>query len=446
MIVPEEVLRHATTFYEAGRLDEAEELCLGVLLTEPEHAAANHYLGLIALQRGLAERALPYLQMAWEVDPSAGAHWLTLAECLLALGRFEDALNLVKEASKRGLDAPQVQQLRLLAKRGLDRTAPSAAVVDEMLALFRAGRNAELESRVSPLLEQYPGWVFGWRALGAAMGMLGRDAEPVLRRAMALAPQDASTHNNLGVVLRERGRQAESLICLRKAVQLSPKYAEAHYNLGTVLQDMSRYDEAIVCFRQAIRIKPDYFEAQAELSNSLSALGRFAEALKILERLPRSRPDHPKALSNLLFNLTHRGDIDADTLFAEHCRFGAQFDAPLQAFANARDHERRLRVGIVSGDLHLHAVANFIEPVLLHLRHSAQLSLHAYYNHVQEDEVTQRLKGYFAQWDSVFGLTDEELAQKIRADGIDILIDLSGHTARNRLPLFARKPAPIQAS
>ncbi len=137
-------------------------------------------------------------------------------------------------------------------------------------------------------------------------------------------------------------------------------------------------------------------------------------------------------------------------LFAEHRRFAEQFEAPLRAHwpqhRNSREPERCLQVGFVSGDLWNHAVAHFIEPVLAHLASYPQLSLHAYYNNVIEDAVTRRLRGYLTHWHSIVGLPDDALAQKIRDDGIDILIDLSGHTGKHRLLAFARKPAPVQAS
>jgi len=142
--------------------------------------------------------------------------------------------------------------------------------------------------------------------------------------------------------------------------------------------------------------------------------------------------------------------VDAQALFAEHCRFAEQFEAPLRAnwqpHGNSRDTERCLQVGFVSGDLRNHAVAHFFELVLTHLAKHPQLSLHAYYNHTAEDNVTHRLRKYLPHWHPIAGLSDVALAQKIREDSIDILFDLSGHTAKNRLLTFARKPAPVQVS
>jgi protein O-GlcNAc transferase len=162
------------------------------------------------------------------------------------------------------------------------------------------------------------------------------------------------------------------------------------------------------------------------------------------------KPELAYAYSNLLFCLSHLEAIGAQALFAEHCRFGERFEAPLRAswprHANARDPERRLQIGFVSGDLRDHALACFIEPLWQHLAGSAGLSLHAYYNHATADSVTARLRRHVKHWHDIARLSDAALAEKIADDGIDILIDLSGHTGENRLLTFAHKPAPVQAS
>jgi predicted O-linked N-acetylglucosamine transferase (SPINDLY family) len=154
--------------------------------------------------------------------------------------------------------------------------------------------------------------------------------------------------------------------------------------------------------------------------------------------------------SSLLYLLSQNPATDADTLFAEHCRIGEDYEARLRAswprHSNRPDPDRCLKVGLVSGDLCNHAVAHFIEPVLAQLRNYSSLELHAYYANAVEDTVSHRLCGYMKEWHRVAALSDVQLAQKIMDDHVDILIDLSGHTSLNRLRTFARKPAPIQAS
>jgi protein O-GlcNAc transferase len=157
-------------------------------------------------------------------------------------------------------------------------------------------------------------------------------------------------------------------------------------------------------------------------------------------------PCHP----TLLFLYSHDASIDADTLFAEHCRFGRDIENRLSAaqprHSRLEDPQRRLRIGFVSGDLKNHAVASFLEPVLERLSKYAGVELHAYYTETLEDAVTVRLRAHFVGWNSVAQLTDPALAELIMSHRVDILIDLSGPTSMNRLRAFARKPASIQVS
>ncbi|HEV2041013.1 MAG TPA: tetratricopeptide repeat protein, partial [Casimicrobiaceae bacterium] len=211
-----------------------------------------------------------------------------------------------------------------------------------------------------------------------------------------------------------------------------------------------QFDDALASYRLALEIKPDFAVAHNNLGNILQDLGRLDDAVASCRCALELKPDFADAYTNLLFCLSHEEAIGAQALFAEHCRFGEQFEGPLRAswrqHGNERDPARCLRIGFVSGDLREHPVAYFLEPVLAHLGVSPAFALHAYYNHAVEDSVSARLRGYVKQWHSIAGLSDAAVAQKIGDDGIDILIDMSGHTGENRLLCFARKPAPIQAS
>ncbi|HZW24572.1 MAG TPA: tetratricopeptide repeat protein [Gallionella sp.] len=476
-------MRHAATFHQAGQYAEAEELYLSILGMEPKHPDANHNLGLLALQLGQRERALPFLQSAWEADPSVGQYWLTLAECLLALGRFEDAQRLVDEAAKRGMKTPQVQQLRLLAKRGRQKTSPSVALVHQALALFRAGRNAELESHVLPLLDQYPGWVLGWNALGAALQLQDKDAEYALRRAAQLAPHDAEVQNNLGVFLRKRGRLDEALACIKASLEAKPKFAEGYLNLGVVLFDLGRFDEAVSGLKQALNLKPEYAEAYNAMGAALRELGAFSEAESACRRALEINPQYADAYcklgllqiemgqvveaissyrraltldpgikvaaNNFLFALNYHPDMSAEDIYAEYRKYDEQHCLPLhvtwQEHGNARDPERRLKVGYVSPDFRFHSMRHFLEPLLAH-HDKRRVEVYAYAELANEDGVTARYRSYADHWVGTKGMSDEELAERIRADGIDILVELAGHTAQNRLGVFARKPAPVSLS
>ena len=365
---------------------------------------------------------------------------------------------------------------------------PSLAQLNHLVTLLNEGSHAEVESRARLLLEQYPDFGFAWKLLGVALYLQGKEAVPALQRATELLPDAADAHNNLGNALLDLGQinnaqasyqraieirldfadahnnlanalatlgqNAAAAASYRRALATQPDHADAHTNLGNVLQRQNLLDEAEQCHRRALAIRPRFAEAHNNLANVQQALGQLGNAAGSYRKALTIRPSYAAAHSGLLFCMTHDGELDPQTVFAAHCRFGDVIEASLRArwpqghppHNNAPSPERRLQVGFVSGDLRDHVVAHFMEPLFLQLAQSPGLCLHAYYNHGIEDQVTQRLRGHLHHWHPIAGLTDDALAQKIRADGIDILIDLSGHTAKNRLLVFARKPAPIQVS
>ncbi len=276
------------------------------------------------------------------------------------------------------------------------------------------------------------------------------DAEACYRRALKIKPNYTEAHYNLGKALNDLGHLDEAEVSYRRALEINPFFLEPHYNLGNTLREMGRLKEAEASYRRALQINPDYAEALQNLGITLYGLGLQDEANVCFGRAQEINPYLTSGHSNRLFHLTQNVAVDAETLFTEHCRFGEQFESLFRTnppqHSNPREPERCLQIGFVSGDLRHHALATFIGPLLMHLANYPQLVLHAYYNHTFEDSVSQQLRLHFNHWHSIASLSDDALAEKIRADGIDILIDLSGHSAKNRLFTFALKPAPVQVT
>ena len=217
----------------------------------------------------------------------------------------------------------------------------------------------------------------------------------------------------MGNTLKELGRLDEAEASYRQAITLKPDFAEAHSNLGVTLQELGRLDEAEASYRQAIALKPDFAKAH---NNLLMLIGSM--------RFNKAR------------YYDGAGDFARDVGETVASRFGT--------YSHNRDEES-LRIGFVSGDLKSHPVGYFIEGLLAQLR-SSSIELFAYPTVSTEDNLTGRLRTFFHEWRPLTGLNDMAAAQKIHSDGIHVLIDLSGHTAENRLPVFAWKPAPIQVS
>lgn len=321
--------------------------------------------------------------------------------------------------------------------------------MNELNSLFKSRKFAESEIFANALLERYPDSGLVWELLGLSLQMQGKNALHAFQKTAELMPEDAGAQYNLGSLqklYRLLGDAAESY---RRAIRLKPDFAEAYSNLGNVLKEIGRLDEAIENYQQALTLKPDAAEIHNNLAGILMDKCRFGEAVQGFRRALELKPGYADAYSNMLFCLFHY-EADGKILFDESRRFAQWYETPLRPgwphHGNERDPGRKLKIGFVSADFYNHSVAHFFELVAEHLARNPQLSLHAYYNNTIEDEVTQRLKSWLPHWTRVVGMPDEVLAKKIHEDGIDILYDLSGHTAKNRLLVFARKPAPIQVS
>ncbi|MEP9326360.1 tetratricopeptide repeat protein [Paraburkholderia phymatum] len=261
---------------------------------------------------------------------------------------------------------------------------------------------------------------------------------------------NALYYYNLGNVMQAYKRPAAAAECFRQAIAMQPDYVDAHNNLGNALRAVKDHHAAVQSFCQAINLKPDHARAYNNLANTLMELDELEAAIEAWRYAIALRPDLAEPRSNLLFALNYQQQTTPQAYLDEALKFGDAMAAramPFQTWlADAGSREGRpLRVGIVSGDLKKHPVGYFIESVLANLD-ASRVQLVAYPTRDVEDELTARIKPSFSAWTSLAGVADEAAAQRIRSDAIDVLIDASGHSTHNRLPLFAWKPAPVQVS
>lgn len=431
-----------------GNPDQAGALYGAVLALEPGHAGAHHGLGLLAHRAGDAASAVPHFAAALQADPDQAAHWLDYLEALVAARQFATAAELLALGRGNGLQGPEVDAIEgQLASAG----APDAAEIDAASLLYAQGRTEEAGAAARALIARFPQHLFGWKLLGGVAHRQG-DAELSLH-AMAMSarfgPDDAETHSNLGLLLLRANRLGDAEQVLRRAIVLQPDNANALNHLGMTLAELGRLPEAQASAKAALALEPQHEGARITLALVLQAGSLPLEAVAIYRELLAHNPDHTDAWSNMLFCLSEMSQVTPQALFAEHRRYAEQLERrtpPPTGFDNPPEPERCLRVGFVSGDLRNHAVANFIEPVFERLAGRAGVALHVYYNRTLHDPATERLRGHIAHWRDVAALDDAALEALVRSDGIDILFDLSGHTAFNRLPAFARRMAPLQVS
>lgn len=315
----------------------------------------------------------------------------------------------------------------------------------------QAGRLAQAAPVYRQIITQQPKHADAIHLLGVIFFQTGQ-LEPALdliNQAVALQPKIAIYHNNRGQVLQRSGSTDDAVAAYRTAIALDPKYAEPYNNLGTVLVAIGKLGEAIAAYKAALRLNADYAEAHSNLGNASQDGGELQQAVAHHRRAVALRPAFSPLHSNLLLALHYHGGFSASEVAEEHRKWQKRFAVPLQkqhrAHPNARDPDRRLRVGYVSPDLRDHAVARFTAPLLQH-HNRARFDIVCYSDAPQSDSVTEQLKSYSCAWREVAALDDARLADLVRDDQIDILIDLAGHTSRGRLLAFARKPAPVQVS
>jgi protein O-GlcNAc transferase len=308
-------------------------------------------------------------------------------------------------------------------------------------------------------------------------------AAAAYRDILLVAPAHAGALHLLGVVNGQRGDHWTALDLIQQALRYDPRSPEAHYNLGFNLGQLGDFIQASECYRHALALKPDYYEAINNLGHALGELGLWTEAAEQFRnlialmpnhapahnnlgnallnqrRLPNAvqayrqaleiNPNYSTAHSNLLFALNHDPGIELAQLFAEHKNWATAHAPPAEnpRVKNGIKNEtsRCLRVGYVSGDFWDHAVCSSFELLLEH-HDRGKVEVHCYSNHHRSDAVTRRLQKHSEHWATIAEEDNATAAARIRRDKIDLLVDLSGHTARNRLQLFALKPAPLQVT
>ena len=364
------------------------------------------------------------------------------------LGRLEpaDAIRRAIALLVRG-DHEEAEELC----RAILAAAPDHSEALHLLGVIRnrQGKHLEATALITTALERNPSSAEAHADLGSVLQALNRHEEAAAsyRAALALKPDLAAAHNNLGAALATLGRPAEAEACYRSAIALAPGYVEAHANLGMALRQEGRIGEAIACHRRVVELRPESAYAHWHLGNSLAAAGRIEEGVAVTRRALALDPGHALAHTNLIFALNFDARLGLAELQAERRRWQDQhaqrFAAAIRQHPNALEPERRLRIGYVSAHFNRQTASYAFGGVLLE-HDPEQVELVCYSDTAREDEFTRRFRARARLWRSILGRPDDEVAELIRADGIDILVDLVGHMDGHRLLVFARKPAPIQ--
>jgi predicted O-linked N-acetylglucosamine transferase (SPINDLY family) len=383
--------------HRAGQLEIAAAAYQQILQRWPGHPDALYLLGLVFQKRGDHAAAIGLFTRAIRANPK-----------------------LVQAHLQRGFSLNATGQ-------------PAAAVV-----AFRAAIAGQRD-----LAEAH-------HQLGNTLRSLERLPEALasLREATRLAPNDAVFWLSRGLASLGGEQWDEAVDSFQHAVKLNAALPEAREILGKALIGRQRFDEARAQLNEALRLRPAYAEALHDLGRLCVEEGLLAEAAGHYQAALAANPS-PETRTNLLYLLNYLPNTSPQQHFAEHRRWSEWFERPLRMtwrpHTNDPAPERRLRIGYVSPDLRDHPVASFLEPVLKAHR-PENVEIFCYANVKTPDAVTARLRGLASQWRDLHGLSPEKAADLIRQDGIDILVDLAGHTTNNGLLIFACKPAPVQVT
>ncbi len=496
----QEALQLAVQHHQAGRFADAESIYRQILDQHPGITQARVFLSLVLIATGRSAEAIDQAQQAVAAAPQDPGARFALADALLNAGQHHDAI----EHYRAGLTVePQhvtawinlafallhlqrpveaIEASRAALKQQPELPEAYGTLADAFAAQEKFDEAVEHARHAIRLLPKsaHARLTLGNVHLAAAQF---DDAIAAFEEATQLMPDLADAHNNLGIALMEAGRGNESLVSFERAVRLRPKDATRQVNLARSLEWLGRYEQArevaesavrsdpvyadgwnqlaiiygklnepqraIEACRKALAIDPKHANARTNLGIAFKDQGYIKEAVAEHRLAVDANPDHATAWSNLLYVMHLHPDYDGDRIRAEHVAWAEKKADPLppasHRFSNDRNAERPLRIAYVSPDLRGHPVGNFMLPLLTH-HNRRQVHITCYADVLTEDSVSAKLRGAADMWRNTRAMKNEALFEQIRRDGIDILVDLTLHSAGNRMLVFARKPAPVQAT
>jgi protein O-GlcNAc transferase len=409
---------------DAGELQEACALYREAARLAPQSARAHLNLGIALQALGDEAGAVAGYEKVLAIDAANPYARYNLGKLRYERGAHAEAEQLLRQALRTRPDFPQA---RVVLACALDAQGKPEAAATELEAA-----------------QPYDfGALFIYAGILRKLGRLDAAAS-ALRRALAVDPHSLDAHAALFHVLEAKGDPAGAALELEVVLRQRPDWAEALFNYGVVLKKLMRPAEAEDALRRAIAADQKFARAYRMLGGALLGQCRIDEALELYRQAPRD----PELESAELFALNASEQISADALFTRHTEFGRQLEQAVPArfaFSNKKDANRRLRIGYVSGDFSYHVVTLFLLPVL-ERRDRAAVEVFCYSTAERVDEYTRKLAAHADVWRPCAGLSDVQLADAIHADGIDILVDLAGHSGEPQLRVFAQKPAPVQAT
>ncbi|MDZ4850568.1 MAG: tetratricopeptide repeat protein [Pirellulaceae bacterium] len=419
-------------FQEAGELQKAEQVYQNILAEVPNQPDVMHLLGLIEYQSGQNEQAIVRIGQAVRLSPNNAVMLSNFGEVLRGSRRFAEAIDVLKRAIAVNPKAHN-------AYHNLGITLLDLEQNEQAILAFRQAIEIQpqaLESR--------------WQLIAQLIRIHRLDEALLHTRFLVQAvPDNYQLFQTLGVILNQLNQLPEAEAALRRAIAIEPKLAIVHNDIGSICQKTARIDEAIEAWQRCIEIDPKFDWPYNNIAAALKDTGRIDESIEYFKLALQLNPEMHVVRSNMLLTLHYSTSMTPEAIFEEHRIWQAVHQptsrTPSHDTPIVRRTDRRLRIGYVSADFRSHSVADFLESILSH-HDKQQFEIFCYSDVKERDIVTERLAKFADVWRNIVTLDHDQVCELIRSDQIEILVDLAGHSANNRMPVFAKKPAPIQVS
>ncbi|MBF0379965.1 MAG: tetratricopeptide repeat protein [Magnetococcales bacterium] len=419
----------AIVLQEQNRLDEAIASYKKVLSIKADYAS-HHNLGILYQLQNRLEDAKANYQKAIELKPDFVEAYCNLGNVLKEQGRVDESYSAFKQAVKINPDDLKahynlgvIQQNRKEFLKAASSFKKAVAIKPDFAkAHYNLAIVLEEQNRLDEAIISY-------------------------KQAVAIEPDFIDANYNYAVVLQKQNRFDEAVANYKKVIKLNPEYSNAHYNIACIYQKQDLLVDAVNHYKKAIAIREDFAAAYNNMGIAKKEQSELKEAVLYFKKAIEIDPEFINAHNNLIFCTDVFADNESDLFQIERIKWAKQHSEPLKATwtppQNSPDPDKVLRIGYVGADFWRHSAAYIFGPCILH-HNPEQFKTFCYVGNTKEDALTKELKKSSTSWLITKHMDDKALAKQIQKDGIDILVDLAGHTPGNRLLTFARKPAPVQ--
>ncbi|MBF0224939.1 MAG: tetratricopeptide repeat protein [Desulfobacterales bacterium] len=488
----------AFDFYTNGAYDKAENIASILLNVYPNHSDSLHLMGVIAYQRQQFEKAETYIKKSIDAYQKNTFSHYNLGLVYEKIEKFDDAalcyktaielmpdyidaikrlINLYKKLEKK-------EDLLFWQKKLLEQNRENALINHEIgETLFDLGDFKEAInyyqacSKINPknanalnnigncyyILEKFEEALNYYKIslellpdnpvcnnnIGNALQKLGRFDEAVFhyKKALKLNPEYSEAYNNIGNIFQNKGKLNQALYYYQKALDLKSDNPEVLSNMGVAFLEQGKLQKAFSYFQSSVKIKPDFVKAYNNMGNTLKDEGKIDESIYFYKIALKIKPDYFEAHSNLLFAMQHMDKAKNTDIFMESQNWNKKYadTVPKYKHTKLEEFHTPIKIGYISPDFKQHSVSFFFLPILLG-HNKNEFEIYCYSDTKKNDHVTEKIKSLCHHFKIILGMSDDSVSNIIYQDKIDILVDIAGHTANNRLLVFARKPSPIQVT